>query len=1123
MKRLLIAVAILLGVMTAELCPAQAQGCGPQNPNCVVPTAPLGTNNNQAASTAFVLANGGGVASVANSDGTLTISPTTGPVVGSLNLSHANTWLALQTFSGGVLGGGTTTNYFVATTGNDSNTCLSGGSPCLTLQGAWNKAKLANIGAGTLVVNIADGTYTNGLLINGAWNGAGPIAILGNCTTPANVIINPTNNNAIAVSNATVIVGCMELRTTTSGDELLAAQGGQITLSNSNMRFGTTIDSQLSTEDGGRIIVVGDYSIVGGAGVHMHAINNSYISVTSATVTLTGTPAFSAGFAGVGELSEIVVAGVTYSGSATGSRFTTRNGGTINTAGAGFTFFPGNAAGICKSGGIYDTYMCTTSVFGAVTTQPGTTYTFTNDDCGTEVVFTSGSAVTGTIPATLNPGCNILVLQAGAGAVSVNGSAVTPATLNSTNGFATLGQWSSLSINIEANSGGSSAIAVLKGASGTIISNGSGAIGQGTSSGTATVFGTVSGALTSGNCVQSDASHNLVDAGAPCGGAGGGITALTGDVTASGSGSVAATLATAQPAVHTWALAQTFTVAPVFTNQPTSRTALGLGTMATQAASAVAITGGTIAGLTGLGIRDTSAAFDVTVAAVSSVALTAGRTLTLDVVNAARTLKLGANLTLATDPGAVTGALKSNGSGTFTQAACADLVVACLTANQTVTLSGDATGSGATAITTTLATVNANVGSFGSATQVGTFTVNGKGLITAAGNTTVTPAVGSITGLGTGVATALAANLNGSGAISATTSPVFVSPTLGAAAGTSLALGGGSIGTDALEVTGTTTHNGALTTTGQSTFNIATTVASASGAALNDVIVSAATTTITGTTTTTELDKVRIGRPTLTDGSAVTVTTGATFRIDNSPLAAGSVTITNPLAFYIAGGASLVAGPVILGTGATPALTNTFTAGFTNTLIPLVAHSYANGNFYVGANFNLSTGIAFGSINDANNVLEGMEFRASQVLIGASALMIGTTTDPGYPNVLGAGSILSNGATAGIGYATGAGGTVTQATSKATGVTLNKASGAITMNAAALAAGTIVSFVLTDSAIAATDVLVLNHISGGTIGSYTLNAQAAAGTATINVRNNTGGSLSDAIVIQFAVIKGVNS
>lgn len=125
--------------------------------------------------------------------------------------------------------------------------------------------------------------------------------------------------------------------------------------------------------------------------------------------------------------------------------------------------------------------------------------------------------------------------------------------------------------------------------------------------------------------------------------------------------------------------------------------------------------------------------------------------------------------------------------------------------------------------------------------------------------------------------------------------------------------------------------------------------------------------------------------------------------------------------------------------------------------------------------------------------------------------------------IQGANSIKSVSATAGVGYGTGAGGTVAQATSKATGVTLSKVCGAITMDAASLAAGAIVSFVLTNTAIAATDVLVLNHISGGTVGSYTLNAQCAAGSATINVRNNTAGALAEAIVLQFAVIKGVSA
>ena len=61
------------------------------------------------------------------------------------------------------------------------------------------------------------------------------------------------------------------------------------------------------------------------------------------------------------------------------------------------------------------------------------------------------------------------------------------------------------------------------------------------------------------------------------------------------------------------------------------------------------------------------------------------------------------------------------------------------------TLTGDVTGSGTGTFQTTLATVNSSVGSYGSATQAATFTVNSKGLVTAASQTTITPAFSSIT------------------------------------------------------------------------------------------------------------------------------------------------------------------------------------------------------------------------------------------------------------------------------------------------------------------------------------------------------------------------------------------
>ena len=106
-----------------------------------------------------------------------------------------------------------------------------------------------------------------------------------------------------------------------------------------------------------------------------------------------------------------------------------------------------------------------------------------------------------------------------------------------------------------------------------------------------------------------------------------------------------------------------------------------------------------------------------------------------------------------------------------------------------------------------------------------------------------------------------------------------------------------------------------------------------------------------------------------------------------------------------------------------------------------------------------------------------------------------------------------------LGYTTGSAGAVTQATSKSTGVTLDKTNGQITLNNAALAANTTVSFTLSSIYIGANDVLILNHINAGTAGSYLLNAQASPGSAVINVRNLTAGSLSEAIVIAFAVIK----
>ena len=113
-------------------------------------------------------------------------------------------------------------------------------------------------------------------------------------------------------------------------------------------------------------------------------------------------------------------------------------------------------------------------------------------------------------------------------------------------------------------------------------------------------------------------------------------------------------------------------------------------------------------------------------------------------------------------------------------------------------------------------------------------------------------------------------------------------------------------------------------------------------------------------------------------------------------------------------------------------------------------------------------------------------------------------------------------ATQEIGYATAAQGTVTQATSKSTGVTLNKSSGQITMNNAALANGAVVTFTLTNNLLSAKDVIIVN-VSGGatTAGTYTaLVSSIGAGSAVLGLYNISTGSLSEAIVLNFAIIHG---
>lgn len=152
------------------------------------------------------------------------------------------------------------------------------------------------------------------------------------------------------------------------------------------------------------------------------------------------------------------------------------------------------------------------------------------------------------------------------------------------------------------------------------------------------------------------------------------------------------------------------------------------------------------------------------------------------------------------------------------------------------------------------------------------------------------------------------------------------------------------------------------------------------------------------------------------------------------------------------------------------------------------------------------------------------------VALGGTLAVTGTTAHTGAVTLTGGvtGAVAATGniSTSGgsIGYSTGTGSTVTQATSKSTGVTINSLCGQITMNAASLAAGAEATFAVTNSQVTTTDVIILNIASGGTSNSYLAGVTfVGSGNFNITLTNLSGGALAEAVVLNFAVIKGVTS
>lgn len=255
-------------------------------------------------------------------------------------------------------------NLYVSSSGSDSNTGLSSGSPFATLQGAWNYIltwlDLANH---SVIVNIADGTYTAPLLASGTPVGMGTgssVKFIGNVGSPSSVVLGVTNSYCVyATLGAAIVLSGITFEATgtpadfnANGYGIVAGLAGTIFLD--RVSFGACSAAHM-IGTGGVIQAGGNpYSIVAGSGSHMQTGPGGLVGTSLSTVTITGTPTFTQYAAAEGGY--IACDGMTFVGSISGLQYLAILNGIINTNTSGSTsYLPGtNAGSTLATGGVFN-------------------------------------------------------------------------------------------------------------------------------------------------------------------------------------------------------------------------------------------------------------------------------------------------------------------------------------------------------------------------------------------------------------------------------------------------------------------------------------------------------------------------------------------------------------------------------------------------------------------------------------------------------------------------------------------------------------------------------------------------------------------------------------------------
>lgn len=241
--------------------------------------------------------------------------------------------------------------YYVRTDGSDSNSGLANtsGGAFLTIQKAVDVCAALDFNGFSATVQVGDGTWAAPATVSSTVNGV--LTIAGNATTPDNVLWSLSSGSCLTASGPGVRVVVKDMKLQTGGVSGVVSSG-RASVTVTNCTFGACGYAHVTGLSGGAIVISTSCRIVGNAPSFAN-LDNANIDMTLCAFTLTGTPAFSTAFITAQALSYARCVLPTFSGAATGARYSLSTNSVINVNSAGETFLPGNAAGTKATGGEY--------------------------------------------------------------------------------------------------------------------------------------------------------------------------------------------------------------------------------------------------------------------------------------------------------------------------------------------------------------------------------------------------------------------------------------------------------------------------------------------------------------------------------------------------------------------------------------------------------------------------------------------------------------------------------------------------------------------------------------------------------------------------------------------------